>query len=177
MKFKLLFLLGLTSFCTFCTDYGRRAQLLKATKVAFLRVAEHQPKIRRLDLHTEKERAVVLKLLKKEQALMFLALSDANKLDNTPDVEVRKSFNQVLVVVGAVITHLLKDILYKNFDGPFFLGAYQALGFCQEVHIKKLSKWANGSASEHIDSKIVNVLNKAIEELKKTLKHIPENYS
>ena len=179
MKFKLLFLLSsiIIPFFSVHGDYNKQAFLLKATQTAFDRIIENQETIRSLNLNIEKERAVALRLLRKHQSLIGIACVDINKLDNTPDAQVKKNFEQVLLAVCAIVTHLFKNILYKTFQGPFFIGGYQTLSFCQEVHISKLLHWSEGDFANHIDHKFVDMLNNTIQELKTTLNYLSESYA
>jgi len=176
MKYEVLLLLGVAS-CSFCTDYSRRANLLQATETGFSRIAEYQATIRTYNLRVEKERAAVIKFLRRQQTLIATACADTNKLISTADNQVKRNFEQVLLSVCAIITHMFKNILYKTFNDSFFAAACQTLDFCKEAHITKLSAWASSGSAVHITTQLVQTLIDGIDELKQTLRYIPENFS
>jgi len=177
MKYKtLLFLVVVPVFC-FGRDYKEPAYLLKATKSAFKRIGKHQVKIRSLDFTVERQRAFALRLFRKEQKLIAFACLDINRLDNTSDEFVKRSFEQILLTVCAIITYLSRNVLYKTFNGSFFEGGREALLFCQEVHMSKLENWVSKGGFQHINHSLVTIMNEAINQLKETLLAISERYS
>lgn len=164
------------SFFSFCKDYSRQAHILKATISAFDRILENQETLRSFNLDAERERAVAIRLLRKQQSLIALACSDIDRLNGTPDAQVKKSFEQVVLIVCSIVTYLLKNVTYKKFNGSFFSSCFQALDFCQEVHIKNLLLWAEGDSSQHIDGKVVSMLKNTLLQLKQTLQHLKTIY-
>jgi len=177
MKCKFLLILITISSVCFAKDYSRAAYLLKATKIAFKRIQTQQKFLRTLDFTIEKERARALKILRKQQKLIAAACLDIDRLDNTRDVRVKKSFEQVVLTVCALVTHFFRNVLYKTFNSSFFENGYEVLDFCNEIHVNALVHWVESKNSKYINKSLVKTIKGALSELKQTFLEIPQMYS